>query len=463
MEAVIEVEAAPLPAPGNLASGALSKKTIVRVPLTDTSTATLIRPLGAFERMLHRHMEAHPMHFSLVAELAGVVEPARLRAALAAVQHRHPLLAAHVEDRPGTRLGFYRPAVVPPIPLTVLHAAAGHTWQQVAAEELGTRFDPSAAPLVRAVLLRESPVSATLVLSFDHTVADGLSAVFVLEDVLAVLNGHKLAVLPVPPAQEQLLARLPSTLVPAAATSPAEAAPAAPLDERLSALVPMRPFDGVAPDLSTITFDADLTSRLVQRCRAEGTTVHAALVAATTQVMSKMGQREVVRVFTPFNFRPLLGDVRDCADYFSATRTGFLPEQTQNLWELARLTGAQLAQARSEAGIRGISAAVEQFIPLDADHAAAAGFMAFGLSSEALISNLGVLDLPETGAVRPTAIWGPVLLTQFQHESVIGVATFRGELRLVCATHAPVPELLPLIRATLAAATAVPGSGAKNL
>ena len=440
----MQIDVEPLTAPAILAT----KKTTIRLPLAEAGTATLVRPLGAFERMLHRHMEAHPMHFSLVAELAGTVEPDRVRAALVAVQHRHALLKVHIEDHPGSRLGFYRPEVVPSIPLAVVHAAAGLSWQQVAADELGTRFDPSVAPLVRAVLLRQSPATATLVLSFDHTVADGMAALYVLEDVLAVLNGHKLNVLPVPLSQEEMLRRVLTGPV-AAAAPPAEAPP---VDERLGAFVPTRPFDGATPDISTILFDEDLTSRLVRRCRVERTTVHAALVAATTQVMASAGNREVVRVFSPFNFRPLLGYVRHSANYFSATRTGFLPEQTQDLWELARLTGAELAQARSEAGTRGISGAVEQYIPVDADNAAATGFMTAGLSSEALISNLGVLHLDETGPVRATAVWGPVLLTQFQDESVIGVTTLAGQLRLVCATHAPIPDLLVLIRDTLAAA-----------
>lgn len=442
MDQTTQVEIEPMTAPAALAT----KKTSIRLPLTEAGPAALVRPLGAFERMLHRHMEEHPMHFSLVAELAGAVEPSRVRAALVAVQHRHALLKVHIEDHPSTRLGFYRPATVPPIPLTVLDAAAaGPTWQQVAAEELATRFDPAVAPLVRAVLLRQGANAATLVLSFDHTVADGMAALFVLEDVLAVLNGHKLNVLPVPHSQEEMLRHV--LTGPVAAAAPTAETPS--VDERLSAFVPTRPFDGAPPDISTITFDEDLTTRLVRCCRAERTTVHAALVAATTQVMTRAGNREVVRVFSPFNFRPLLGYVRDSANYFSATRTGFLPEQTQDLWELARLTGAQLAQARSEAGTRGISAAVEQYIPIDADNAAATGFMTAGLSSEALISNLGVLHLDETGPVRATAVWGPVLLTQFEHESVIGVTTLAGQLRLVCATHAPIPGLLALIRDTL--------------
>jgi hypothetical protein len=40
----------------------------------------------------------------------------------------------------------------------------------------------------------------------------------------------------------------------------------------------LRPFDGAVPDLSALSFDADLTRRLAARARAEQTTVNSALV-----------------------------------------------------------------------------------------------------------------------------------------------------------------------------------------
>jgi hypothetical protein len=62
----------------------------IRVPLTTVSTAQLVRPLRAYERTIHHIMEAYPLHFSLVAEVAGALEPERFRQALGVVEHRHP-------------------------------------------------------------------------------------------------------------------------------------------------------------------------------------------------------------------------------------------------------------------------------------------------------------------------------------------------------------------------------------
>jgi hypothetical protein len=72
----------------------------------DESAATLIRPVDALERLFYRYSERNPAHFLVVAEFGEVLTADQLRPALAAVQRRHPLLSAHVEDRPGTRLGF---------------------------------------------------------------------------------------------------------------------------------------------------------------------------------------------------------------------------------------------------------------------------------------------------------------------------------------------------------------------
>jgi hypothetical protein len=184
----------------------------MRVPLTDASTAESVRLLGAYERLFHRFMEEAPMHLSVAAELAGAVEPEQLRQALLAVQHRHPLLSVHLEDHPGTRLGYYRSAVVLPIPLTVLDTNL--SWEQIAAQELATPFDLPTAPLVRAVLLGRGPTAATLILTFDHVIADSKSAEYVLQDILAVLNSQPLGLLSVPPSRETLLARKPSRCLP---------------------------------------------------------------------------------------------------------------------------------------------------------------------------------------------------------------------------------------------------------
>jgi NRPS condensation-like uncharacterized protein len=410
----------------------------------EAATGALVRRLGAFERMYHRNQQKNTLHFCVVAELSDDLDPAALAAGLRALQDRHPLLNVYVEDHPQTRLGFYRPAIVPPIPVTVV-AETGHTWRDVVAEELTRPFDTSIAPMVRAVLLRSRLSGpAAIVVTVDHVIVDGLSAAYMLRDLFSALNGHQLQALPVPPSQEELLRRV-RDAHPAAAPAPkGKPQPAQP--QWLATPSTMRPFDGALPHLSAICFDEELTRRLVTRARAERTTVHSVLVAAMSRVIIESGRNEFVRMLTPVDFRGHIGVDDDVCLYFGGTRTAFTREQLTDLWHMARTVSDQLARARSLPAVLDASAATEQFIPVDATTEDAQAFMMAGLSFEAFASNLRVLDIGTPEVVRPVAIWGPAILAQVQGELNTGVCTFNGQLRIVCASHDPFPHYLDRVR-----------------
>jgi NRPS condensation-like uncharacterized protein len=412
---------------------------------------TGVRQLGAFERMYHRRQEKSTMHFCTVAELADDLDPGALAAALRAVQHRHPLLNVYVEDDPQTRLGFYRPASVPPIPVTVVDAETGHTWCDVVAAELTRPFDTSIAPLIRLVLLRSGTgTPAAIVLTAAHVIADGLSAAYILRDLFSALNGHELPALAVPRSQEELIGGLRDRQPASALTANGVPQPVQP--DWFATLSTIRSFDGAVPHVSAICFDADLTRRLVARARAEQTTVHSALVSAMTRVILESGRNEFVRMLTPFAFRNHIGVHDDVCLYFTATRTAFTREQLTDLWDMARMVSDQLTAARSVGALVAASAATEQFIPVDATTEDAEDFMVRTLSFEAFASNLGVLDMGPPEAVRPVAIWGPAILVQIQGELTTGICTFNGQLRMVTASHDPLPGYLERVRDVLDAA-----------
>lgn len=51
--------------------------------------------------------------------------------------------------------------------------------------------------------------------------------------------------------------------------------------------------------------------------------------------------------------------------------------------------------------------------------------------------------------VRPVAIWGPAIPLQIQGELNTGVCTFNGRLRMVSASHDPLPGYLDRVRDVL--------------
>ena len=117
-----------------------------------------------------------------------------------------------------------------------VHERDDSQWQSLAADELARPIDRSAAPLMRAVLLKGESTSAVL-LTFDHTIADGISSVVVLDDLVASLNGHRLTALGVPPSHEERIALRPPS--PEHQSLPEAAA----ADPRMLRPSSIRPFD----------------------------------------------------------------------------------------------------------------------------------------------------------------------------------------------------------------------------
>jgi hypothetical protein len=393
------------------------------------------------ERMFYRYAERNPANFSIVAEFGIVLAEEQIRAALLAIQHRHPLLSVHVEGHRESRLGFYRAESVAPIELAV-HERDDADWQLLAGEELARPFDRSTAPLMRAVLLN-GPSSSAVLLTFEHTIADGISSVGILNDLVAALNGHRLTPLGVPPSQEEMIAlRLPSIGHQPIPESPAP-------DARMLKPSSIRPFDGTPSHVHTVALHASNTFRLVNRCRTEQTTVHAAIVTAASRVRATLRGEDFVRVAHPINIRTLIGAGDGCADYIVNTVTGMAPWDGTQFWDQARGVTAELSTARSATVIGAVPAIMQQALPVDADTHAAERFVTAGAPWDSMISNLGVQDLAVSGGIMPTAVWGPVLNTQIDGDNVTGVVTYQGRLRMVACGYTPTADYLGNLAATL--------------
>jgi hypothetical protein len=285
---------------------------------------------------------------------------------------------------------------------------------------------------MRAVLLKGQSSSA-LLLTFDHTIADGISSVMVLNDLVDSLNGHHLTPCDVPPSQEETIAlRLPSS----------NHQPIPEPDARMLKPSSIRPFDGTRSHVRTVALNGPDTSRLVNCCRAERTTVHAAIVVASSRVRAALRGEDFFRVASPINIRPMINVGDDCADYIGVTVTGVAPWDGAEFWDQARAVTAELSVARSAEALAAMPAMLEQAIPVDAETPDSEQFLTIGMPWDSMISNLGVQDLAASGAISPTALWGPILNTQVDGDYITGVATYQGRLRMVACGYTPTEEYL---------------------
>ncbi|MSP60837.1 MAG: hypothetical protein EXR72_10940 [Myxococcales bacterium] len=147
------------------------------------------RGLSAAERAVWLMDRAAPLNGVIVARIEGPLDTAGVRAGLARLQRRHPLLRAHVGgDLRAPRFVDPGATAATPVALRVLRRRSDQHWEEVAEEELNLPFDPHGAPLMRAALL-EGDGAHDLVLAHHHMISDALSAVSQVRELLECAAG----------------------------------------------------------------------------------------------------------------------------------------------------------------------------------------------------------------------------------------------------------------------------------
>ena len=77
-------------------------------------------------------------------------------------------------------------------------------WEAEVGKESATPFNPSHAPLIRAVLIQGAR-DAAFILVAHHSIADGLSLAYAIRDTLDALAGRSLRPLPWLPSQDDMM------------------------------------------------------------------------------------------------------------------------------------------------------------------------------------------------------------------------------------------------------------------
>ncbi len=328
-----------------------------------------------------------------------------------------------------------------------VQARQGVPWPQVAGEELARAFPRTPQPLARVVLVDTD----TLVFTFEHTIADGLSAATIAQETVAVLNGHHLSPLPIPAAQHELVHRLP----PPPMGREAEAG-----DPRLLIRGEFEFADVGEPFVSTLTWSREETDELVRRCRAEHTTVTGALAAAEATVLASTGRHEYLRVSVPYALEHLVGDSESFSVNIGKVSIDWPSDDLASLWEAARFATRTIHRARERPDVDRSVAGLTQLWSSGLDRDTVMQALVVANSFELMITNIGRLEpTDDAGPRRIRALWGPILLNQQQGQHIVGACTWRGQLRLVTATRART-DLLERVRAVLLPACGSPaGAG----
>jgi hypothetical protein len=285
-------------------------------------------------------------NFTVVARLSSMPGEKILREGLAAVQDRHPLLNVRISNETGGAV--FRTDGVGAIPLRSADVPED-AWVAHAEHEINEAFDPVAGPLIRCAWLRHPGGRSTVMLTFHHAAGDGISAGYLIRDLLHFITGPDRSAGPgttsLPEPLDRRFAhrfrgvrgfarylgeisRAGTEAVRYGGLSAVAADARAPYRARRARAIP------------TI-FDVPFTADLTAQARAEGTTVHGALAAAVLLG----GRAEIfaegpllMALGSPVDMRgrvdPPVGDV--VGMYASVVGTLSRVRREARFWELAR-------------------------------------------------------------------------------------------------------------------------------
>lgn len=407
------------------------------------------RSLSGFEKAFCLSKPLVPINFSIVACFTGEPDETALRLALGRLREYYPMAALRLDDEHGEPC--FTSAGVPGFPLRVAEQIHEGTWQQVATQELGNNFDLAKGPLIRAVLLKRrisqsaSAIGADLVLTFHHGIADGMSGVYFLRDLLYLLNDPQ-ANLPAMPQPPDLLSLIPATAKRSLSLKaqilgmksglwlmqhfPPFRLLFPPADRLIEGRPPWRHFGLVSRCLTQAQ-----TSRLAALCREMGTSVHAAICTAWLRAWLEInpGIRNWKRAIScPVNLRGLL----KIDNTFGMAMTNAIItadcRPSRDFWEIAREIKNRLNQ---DSQLGRVYRWVLTMVGLmnsspEAMRQAVPAFATQPVNYDFSISNLGRLSLPaQNGSLKLESIYGPIVNTSEQ-ELTVGISTACDQLTM---------------------------------
>ncbi|RPJ28508.1 MAG: hypothetical protein EHM33_04350 [Chloroflexi bacterium] len=387
-------------------------------------------------------------NFSMVVRIRGKFSLGQLQQALDCIRSRHGLLipGAVEESLPGAHF-----------PVCLLADNGNEdAWKEIVKEELRRPFPGEGGPFARFTWLKARDHS-DLVGTFHHGVCDGFSGVYVMRDLLQVLGDPEAPAAPLP-----LLPHF-STLIPASVTTNPRVRwqlrklvmtmRAALLLGRLRRRFIRQPAPAsvegsestpgaLPPELRmcilTQTLTAAQTTTLVQRCKAEGTSVHAAACTAWLRAFANTlpGRASRIRsVSSPVSLRNRLTQpVGDTTGMFMSTvETRLNCKPGGDFWEMAREFQARLKQSATDENLFRMplmfGAFARSFSKEEMGEVARIFFQR-QVTYDFSITNLGRLDFPsQVGPLRIESFHN--LVNSSDLERTVGVNTFDGRLTFI--------------------------------
>lgn len=386
-----------------------------------------------------------PVNCVFVATVEGNLSAPQIINGLAKIQNRHPLLRTNVGRNRTNVPVFVTNPDISPIPLDIVERTSDTQWEEVSLLEWERQFDLAKEPAARLVWLKSETVS-DLLLVCPHCVCDGSGFVTLMRELLLLLDNPGMDLEPYEGFQSV------NSLVPASISGSRtihwKGKLFSSLAKGLFAILNPKP----APRegnyyLLTHALDRETTASLVKKCKAEKTTVQAALCTASLLAhRSVLGKASRNKVISPVDIRRYLPGIgRDHLFAFAPiVELSLSRKDAQNdFWQEARSMKQTLVEKAENVNAAEMMFITEYF------HSSTGALLRHMRSTKGshdiTISNMGVLDIPVSyHNFRVHAIHSPSVGFPWRNPNTLVVSTFAGRMDFSFCSH---ESFLPMIDA----------------
>jgi hypothetical protein len=271
--------------------------------------------------------------------------------------------------------------------------------------QLALPFEPDDRPLLRVSLVQGEEISE-LILAVHHSIGDGVSAMYLVRDLLESMEGYTLDELPPRAAAEDFVG----------------SAQAAPMNQH----PPATSSNGLAridrpqrASLEVFRIGTSELDRILPHCRLENTTFQGALLAAL--LLSLPGQ-ESLQCLAPINVRRLLPNVTEDFGLYISSGMATLDRNTApDFWSLARSARQQVMLALDAQMLNAKASAMASVVAGKPSPQTTYERVWRSIRYNAVLTNLGRFpEMPKQKRFRVTAAY-PILSPEL--EPVVAVAT----------------------------------------
>ena len=421
----------------------MSLSTIIASEIAEAraGNATKLRDLDAFEEFFWLLEQSAPVFHAAIVEVTGATTVRQWKTALNAIQDRYPLLSASIQKIPGQR-PFFEKVRGASMDLRIALLPDSLVLEEEMANEFQKTFGDGNGPLTWATLFH-APDRSVVMFATHHSSLDEKSHLLLIQDLLAAVAGENLGrPLEVQPGLAQLVG-LPD---PAPYVKTLGGRSVAPEETTLSTMSKIR--------VQRVRLSLMETQALQARARAEGTTVHGALVAAMTLAGKRYSDEwnaGPVRCQSTIDMRRTLG-IPDVPGFLiSAHKTPVLTPEGASFWDIARSVKEDILPAQSIEAAHHLAGVVSSMVSAEREAQDLYSSILNGpLAYELLITNYaGYRVRLKYGDLRIENLFtaGPSSSPTVQKVSVL---TVNGRLGMTLVARDMFPTLLEDVREILA-------------